>query len=201
MTIENDFLPFAAASTANVLTQTQYAALSNLITGFISGKVSSAAINKILRQTTLMSSILGQFIANTSGQPVVDDGTTATILANLTNTVALQAQIKNTKPLFAANGTTGTSISATTTTLVAPSNGIAVLTSTTYNANGNAYISASLGAVSGALYTNYGGQGGVIYAYLPMTVGQSSTFTATATATGSVNLMIGLMAFFLPFAS
>ncbi|WP_447867173.1 glycine-rich domain-containing protein [Rahnella bonaserana] len=79
----NNFKPFAVGSSANVISQTDYEALAALIAGFTSGKASSAQINKALRQGTVMSSVLAQFISDTLGVDVLDNGVTSTILANL----------------------------------------------------------------------------------------------------------------------
>lgn len=84
----NDFLPYAVGSGANVLTQAQYAALTTLLqNGLTSGIVPSNELNKILRQPSIMASVIGQLIADATGQNVVDDGTTATILANLARAI------------------------------------------------------------------------------------------------------------------
>ncbi|WP_303678329.1 gp53-like domain-containing protein [Ralstonia mannitolilytica] len=81
----NDFLPFATGGSANVLTQAQYAALisSVIANGFSSGVAQSAQLNKVWRQSSIMAAVLGQFIADYSGQSAVDDGTTATLESNL----------------------------------------------------------------------------------------------------------------------
>lgn len=83
----NDFKAFAGASGANVLSQAEYAVLAALANGFTAGIAKSAHVNKVLRQATIMAAVIGDFIANNSGANVVDDGTTATILANLNNAV------------------------------------------------------------------------------------------------------------------
>jgi hypothetical protein len=89
----NDFLPFANGGGANVLTQAQYAALTTLLSGgYQSGVANSAQMNKTLRQSSIMAAVLGQFIANQSGQNAVDDGTTATLLANLSAAVGVAAR-------------------------------------------------------------------------------------------------------------
>lgn len=88
MPIENDFLPFAAAGGANVLTQQQYAALTTLLAnGFSSGVAQSAQLNKVWRQSSIMASVLAQFIVDNSSQPAIDDGTTATLEANLLTSI------------------------------------------------------------------------------------------------------------------
>lgn len=84
----NDFLPFATGGSANVLTQAQWAALGALLNGFQSGIADSKSINKAFRQSSIMSAVLAQFIVNQTGQNATDDGTTATLLANLTAATA-----------------------------------------------------------------------------------------------------------------
>ncbi|MFZ4833096.1 gp53-like domain-containing protein [Rouxiella sp. Mn2063] len=79
----NNFKPFGVGKAANVSTQADYEALPALDSGFSAGKASSAQINKALRQGTVMSSVLAQFIANLSGKDVLDDGNTQAVLNNL----------------------------------------------------------------------------------------------------------------------
>ncbi len=79
----NNFKPFGIGAGANVTSQSDYEALAALLTGFQSGKASSAQINKALRQSTVMASILAQFISDSAGVDVLDNGNTASILANL----------------------------------------------------------------------------------------------------------------------
>ncbi|WP_261524032.1 hypothetical protein [Burkholderia multivorans] len=86
----NNFKPFAAAAGANVMAQADYEALAALLTGFQSGTAQSAQLNKVWRQSSIMAAVLGQFIVDLTGQDAVDDGTTATLLANLK--MAVQAQ-------------------------------------------------------------------------------------------------------------
>lgn len=79
----NDFLVFGGAGGANVITQAAYAALGTRTSGFSSGTANSAQCNKTWRQSSIMAAVLAQFISDRTGQDVLDDGTTATILANL----------------------------------------------------------------------------------------------------------------------
>lgn len=79
----NNFKAFSTANNVNVLNQADYEVLAALGGGFTAGKASSAQINKVLRQASVISSVLAQFIANSSGNDVLDNGDTATILANL----------------------------------------------------------------------------------------------------------------------
>ncbi|VWB98584.1 hypothetical protein [Burkholderia lata] len=79
----NDFLVFGGGGSPNVIDQPTYAALAARLAGFQSGTALSAQLNKVWRQSSIMAAVLAQFTANFSGQNSVDDGTTATLLANL----------------------------------------------------------------------------------------------------------------------
>ncbi|MGX6999923.1 phage tail protein [Caballeronia sp. KNU42] len=83
MAVENDFLVFAGQSGANVVPQSSYAGQTWQQGGFVAGIAPSAQLNKPWRQSSIMAAVLAQFIVNNSGQPAIDDGTTATLLANL----------------------------------------------------------------------------------------------------------------------
>ncbi|WP_213993461.1 tail fiber protein [Sodalis sp. dw_96] len=78
----NDFKPFAVGAGANVIDQTDYEALAELSSGFTAGKASSEQVNKVLRQATVFSSVLAQFISNQLSADVLDNGDTATVLNN-----------------------------------------------------------------------------------------------------------------------
>lgn len=84
---KNDFLPFAIATGANVMSQDEYSELPAVSTGFVSGLASSIQINKAIRQGTVMASILAQFIVDNTGNDVLDNGDTAPILALLNQAV------------------------------------------------------------------------------------------------------------------
>lgn len=80
----NDIQLVADGGSANVLSQSDYLALTDyLANGFHTGIVPSAQMNKTLRQAALMSYALAQYIVNQSGQSVLDNGSPATIIANL----------------------------------------------------------------------------------------------------------------------
>ncbi|HBQ0113424.1 hypothetical protein K4X42_26720 [Klebsiella quasipneumoniae] len=81
----NDFKPFATGSGANVLSQADYEALSALSSGFLSGKASSAQVNKALRQGTFIASCLAQFVSNELNINILDGGDANGFLANLIN--------------------------------------------------------------------------------------------------------------------
>ena len=83
----NDFKAFATGNSANVISQADYLALTALVSGFSSGKASSAQVNKALRQATVLANVLAQFIADSANIDVLDDGNTAAILSNLKNSM------------------------------------------------------------------------------------------------------------------
>lgn len=92
MPLQNDFLPFATGAGANVLSQSAYAALSAVSTGYQAGVAQSAALNKTWRLSSIMSAVLAQLINNNAGQPAVDDGTTATLISSLTTAISVIAR-------------------------------------------------------------------------------------------------------------
>lgn len=88
MSIQNDFLPFAVGAGANVLTQSAYAALAAIESGYQAGTAQSAACNKTWRQSSIMTAVIAQFIVAQTGQAAIDDGTTGSLLANFTQAVS-----------------------------------------------------------------------------------------------------------------
>lgn len=99
----NDFLAWAAAGGANVLSQAAYAALAAVGPGYSSGILPSENLNKNLRQSSIMASVIGAFINSQSGANAVDDGTTATLLASLIGGV--QSTAGKTIQAFGTSGT------------------------------------------------------------------------------------------------
>ncbi|EKS1205374.1 hypothetical protein QA436_002627, partial [Escherichia coli] len=80
---KNDFKPFATGSGANVMSQTDWEALPALLAGFQSGKASSAQMNKAFRQSSFIAAALAQFIADTNGTDVLDNGNFSDIVLKL----------------------------------------------------------------------------------------------------------------------
>lgn len=62
--MSNEFLPFSADVSANVLTQSAYAGDSQRLTGNQPGIARAQLVNKAIRQATVMVAGIGQFIAN-----------------------------------------------------------------------------------------------------------------------------------------
>lgn len=143
----NNFKPFAIGSSANVTSQADYEALAALAAGFSSGKASSAQINKALRQGTVISSVLAQFISDTINVDVLDDGATATILSNLKAALMASStgRLANTK-VFTASGTYTPTAGVTKVRVKIVGGG---------GAGGGTPATAS-----GQISTSYGGNGG-----------------------------------------
>jgi hypothetical protein len=104
----NDFRVWAAGASTQIYTQAQYLALPQLSPGVAPGIADPLAYNKTLRQATIMSTMLANFITQElPGTDVLDDGTTATILANFIKALQVTARIKLTANLdlfVATNG-------------------------------------------------------------------------------------------------
>ncbi|WP_380183601.1 hypothetical protein [Kalamiella sp. sgz302252] len=79
---KNDFKPFATGDNANVLSQEEFEALDATENGFQTGIARSEQLNKVWRQASTMTHVIGQFIANNSGKDVIDNGDTSEILKN-----------------------------------------------------------------------------------------------------------------------
>ncbi|MGE5001240.1 phage tail protein [Yersinia enterocolitica] len=79
----NEILPFGLGAESNVMTQAEYEALAARSSGFSSGVAKSEQLNKVWRQSSFMASVLADFIAARSGNDVLDNGNTATLLASL----------------------------------------------------------------------------------------------------------------------
>ncbi len=88
MAATNDFQSIAGGSGANVLTQAEYLALTTILAnGMTSGIVPSNQMNKMLRQCSIIAAMVAQLIADATGQNATDDGTTATLEANLARAI------------------------------------------------------------------------------------------------------------------
>lgn len=98
----NDFKPFATGAGANVLSQDEWANLPAILTGFQSGKAASAQVNKALRQSSVMASMLGKFIVDYGGKNALDDGDIANLEAAFAESV--KGRLLNVKT-FTTSGT------------------------------------------------------------------------------------------------
>lgn len=76
----NDFKPFAIGEYSNVISQDEYENLPAVGAGFTAGIAKSEQLNKVWRQSSVMAAVIGDFIANNSGDDVLDDGDTNKVL-------------------------------------------------------------------------------------------------------------------------
>lgn len=80
---QNDFKSFAIGAGANVTSQADWEALAALVTGFQSGKASSAQINKAIRQASFIAAALAQYTSDKTGDDVLDDGDQAAFISKM----------------------------------------------------------------------------------------------------------------------
>lgn len=103
----NDFIVFGGQTGANVMSQSSYLALPARLTGFQTGLASSQQLNKVWRQASIMSAMLGQFIADQTGLDALDDGTIATLEARFIQALGHAARTPMTTDLNLFVSTTG----------------------------------------------------------------------------------------------
>ncbi|MBB3811472.1 hypothetical protein [Pseudochelatococcus contaminans] len=70
----NEILPFATASGANVMPQSDYASMGGRDLGFTSGVAQSRQLNKVWRQSSFVSAALSKCVVDRTGLDVADDG-------------------------------------------------------------------------------------------------------------------------------
>jgi hypothetical protein len=88
---QNDFLTFGTAAGANVEDQASYAAAGWRGSGFLSGLAQSIQLNKVWRQAAFVASSLAQFISNTLGADVLDNGDQAAFITQLGQALSIAA--------------------------------------------------------------------------------------------------------------
>lgn len=71
---KNEFLPFGTAANANVLPNADYQAMPARTAGFGSGVAKSEEMNSVWRQSSVMASAIGKFIAEKANRDVLDNG-------------------------------------------------------------------------------------------------------------------------------
>jgi hypothetical protein len=79
-----DYLPVAAAGGANVDSQSAFTGSGWQVNGFQNGLAQPSQVNKALRQATMMSAALANFISVRLNIDVLDDGNLANLIINLT---------------------------------------------------------------------------------------------------------------------
>ena len=100
----NDFIGFASAGSANIMSQADYAAAAEQTDGVQPGPASSALANKAWRQGANMAAALGQMIAS-QGNDALDNGDIASLKTALASAIGTVDVISATTAYFRlANG-------------------------------------------------------------------------------------------------
>lgn len=84
-----DFLPFAAGVGTDVVSQSTYAAATWRLDGWRSGILPHVQINKVLRQTSVMSAAMAQLVSASLNVDVFDDGNVTGLRDKLASTFSL----------------------------------------------------------------------------------------------------------------
>ncbi|ETS33064.1 hypothetical protein BB987_05400 [Photorhabdus temperata] len=74
MNQQNDFKAFSISDNANVVSQEKYEESQNIQTGFPQNDISTHVLNKVLRQSSTIASVVANFIATQFSDDVLDDG-------------------------------------------------------------------------------------------------------------------------------
>lgn len=115
----NDFLTFAASATTNILNQADYASSVARATGIVAGLADEKLANKSWRQSAIISAVVAQLVCDVLVTNAVDDGTTATLLADLKQAVG---QLGGASGFGAISGSTHTYDTTTNGLMVRRSN-------------------------------------------------------------------------------
>ncbi|MCC8420020.1 phage tail protein [Photorhabdus thracensis] len=83
MSQKNDFKAFSISDNANVASQEKYEDSQNLQMGFPLENITTHVLNKALRQSSTIASVVANFIATQSVDDVLDDGDIAKLTAQL----------------------------------------------------------------------------------------------------------------------
>ncbi|NDL32067.1 hypothetical protein GPY53_21455, partial [Photorhabdus laumondii subsp. laumondii] len=80
---KNDFKAFAIGENANTLSQQEYESSDFIEEGFKSGIARSERLNKVWRQSSVIAAVIGKYIAEKTGEDVMDDGDLEKLVAQL----------------------------------------------------------------------------------------------------------------------
>ncbi|KMW74876.1 phage tail protein [Photorhabdus luminescens subsp. luminescens] len=80
---KNDFKAFSSSNNANVVSQERYEESRDLLSGFPPNDVPTHLLNKVLRQSSTIASVVANFIVTQSSNDVLDDGDIAKLTAQL----------------------------------------------------------------------------------------------------------------------
>ena len=83
-----EFLAFATGGSADVISQSAYAAAAFRTGGFSAGIADPSELNKVWRQGAVVAAALTQAVADLTGLNIVDDGDLATLVARIKAAIA-----------------------------------------------------------------------------------------------------------------
>ncbi len=92
MALEVDYIPFATGGGANVYSPATYQALAVVTTGVEPGLADPQLANTTWRLSSMTSAAIGNFISNSLGIAVLDDGNLPNLISNFTASIAVGAQ-------------------------------------------------------------------------------------------------------------
>ncbi|PQQ30545.1 DNA-packaging protein [Photorhabdus luminescens] len=83
MSTKNDFKAFSIGNSANLVSQERYEESQNLQTGFLPDNISTHLLNKVLRQSSTIASVIANFVSIQANVDILDDGDIAKLTAQL----------------------------------------------------------------------------------------------------------------------
>lgn len=177
-----DFLVWDATNT-NKEPQATYAADSRRTAGVTSGTASSALFNKAQAQSSIIAAMIAQFINAISGDDVIDDGTTATILASFEK--AVQKSFVKHSQIFTVNGSFTTPANVFSFEVEVWGAGAGGSGGTGGGGSGGGYARKIVTTTPGTVYAVTVGMGGAASTF-PVTSGTGGTsdFNGICVATG-----------------
>ncbi|WP_228985164.1 MULTISPECIES: gp53-like domain-containing protein [Photorhabdus] len=103
MSNKNDFKAFSTSSNANVVSQERYEESLSLYSGFPPDNVPTHLLNKALRQSSTIASVVANFMSTQCGKDVLDNGDLATLNKTFTDSLECHAN-KNFPGSLSLNG-------------------------------------------------------------------------------------------------
>ena len=163
----NDFLGFASAGSANIMSQADYAAAAEQTNGVQPGPASSKLANKIWRQGANMAAALGR-IAAARGYDTLDNGDLDALQSSVDDTISVGTFSR----MY---------FSQTSGSYTAPRTGVYRITLKGGGGGGGGATDSTHCIGSG------GGEGGTLIFYIGLTKGQSYAYTIGAGGGGGAN--------------
>lgn len=178
---KNEFLTFGTAANANVLPNADYQALPARTSGFGSGVAKSEQLNKVWRQSSVMTSAMAQYIADSTGNDVLDNGDMAALSDGLSS--ALSGRLIGVK-IFTSSQTYTPTI-GTKKIIVEMVGG---------GGGGGSVIAGTASGSQVAAGAGAGGEGGAygmavidpVFSSAAITVGKAGTSSTTAPTDGGI---------------